>query len=69
MIPGIEQKIERFQSSDGTRKRYEMIKDAAADIGMLTSGIHHSIKFGTKTAKGILFIRDNGETEGTGTEH
>ncbi len=44
---------------DGTTKRYEMIKDAATEIGMHTSGIHRSIKFGAKTAKGIRFIRAN----------
>lgn len=44
---------------DGSKKKYEMIKDAATEIGMHTSGIHRSIKLGVKTVKGIKFIRAN----------
>lgn len=47
---------------DKTTKRYEMIKDAATEIGMHPSGIHRSIKLGVKTAKGIKFIRVNEQT-------
>lgn len=48
---------------DGTQKFYEMIKDAAKDNGINTSGIHRSIKLGTKTAKGIQFIRANEQAQ------
>lgn len=44
---------------DGSQKRYEMIKDAAADNCVSTSSVQHSIKYATKTATGLLFIRAN----------
>jgi len=44
---------------DGSQKRYEMIKDAAADNCVATSSVQRSIKHATKTATGFRFIRAN----------
>lgn len=44
---------------DGTRKHYEMIKDAAKDNNIHPSGVQRSIKLCVKTASGIQFIRGN----------
>lgn len=42
---------------DGTKKYYEMIKDAAKDNNIHPSGVQRSLKLGTKTLSGIQFIR------------
>lgn len=50
-------------SPDKTSKRYEMIKDAAADNNITTTSIHRSIKLGIALPNGIKFIRINEETK------
>ena len=50
---------------NGSQKQYEMIKDAASDNGITTSSVQHSIKYATKTASGLQFVRVNCKNDKT----